>query len=170
MNIRIIGAVLIILGCGGVGFAIAASYHKEERTLRQLLNALDYMQCELQYHRTPLPELCRQVAAADKGILKKVFFSLTTELEDQISPDVERCMAHVLSSCKELPQLVGEALELLGQSLGRFDIEGQLKGLERVRSECRRGIENLEQNEILRNRSYQTLGLCAGAALAILFV
>jgi len=49
-------------------------------------------------------------------------------------------------------------------------MEGQLKGLESVRQECRRQVETLSYNRDARLRSYQTLGLCAGAALAILFV
>lgn len=170
MSIRIAGAILVIVGCGSFGFLIAAAHRREETILRQLLTALDYMQCELQYRLTPLPELCRQVAAGYSGAVRSVFFLLATELEDQISPDVERCMEHVLSKLKDLPKLTREAMELLGRSLGRFDLDGQLKGLEAVRQECRRNLEALAQNRDVRLRSYQTLGLCAGAALAILFI
>lgn len=170
MSIRIAGAVLVVIGTGGFGFLIAASYRREERLLRQLLNALDFMQCELQYRLTPLPELCRQVASSSEGVIRMVFLNLATELEDQITPDVEKCMAGVLSGLRDMPKLTRESLELLGRSLGRFDLEGQLRGLESVRRECRRGLDTLAQNAAIRNRSYQTLGLCAGAALAILFI
>lgn len=170
MSIRVVGAVLIVIGSGGFGFLIAASYRREERLLRQLLNALDYMQCELQYHLTPLPELCRQVAASAGGAIRFVFANLATKLEDQITPDVEKCMSDVLAGLREMPKLTRESLELLGRSLGRFDLDGQLRGLESVRQVCRRGLDTLSQNAAIRNRSYQTLGLCAGAALAILFI
>lgn len=170
MSIRIVGAVLVVMGTGGFGFLIASSYRREERLLRQLLNALDYMQCELQYRLTPLPELCRQVAASEKGVISSFFLNLAIKLEDQITPDVEKCMIDVLSDMRDLPKLTRESVELLGRSLGRFDIEGQLRGLESVRQVCRRGLETLSQNAAIRNRSYQTLGLCAGAALAILFI
>ena len=59
---------------------------------------------------------------------------------------------------------------MLGTSLGRFDLTGQLNGLEQVRSHCRRELEALAGNRDQRVRGYQTLGICAGAALAILFV
>lgn len=170
MSIRVVGAVLVVIGTGGFGFLIAASYRREERLLRQLLNALDYMQCELQYHLTPLPELCRQVAASAGGVIRFVFATLATRLEDQITPDVEKCMFDVLTGLREIPKLTRESLELLGRSFGRFDLEGQLRGLESVRQVCRHGLETLAQNSAIRNRSYQTLGLCAGAALAILFI
>ena len=54
--------------------------------------------------------------------------------------------------------------------IGRFDLEGQLQGLESVRVYCRDQLDNLAKDRDVRLRSYQTLGLCAGAALAILFV
>ena len=170
MNIKIIGAILVIAGCGGFGFKLAATHLREESSLRQLISALDYMACELQYRLTPLPQLCRQAGQESKGIISYVFLALSEELEGQISPDAERCMSAALCRVKDLPGLSRNAIESLGHSLGRFDIEGQLKGLEAVRQECRRNLELLNQNRETRLRSYQTLGLCAGAAIAILFI
>lgn len=170
MTIKLLGAVLIIVGCGGFGFKIAANHLREERTLRQLVCILDFMECELQYRLTPLPQLCRQAAGQSNGILSKVILTLTQELEDQISPDVERCMSAALSRFRDIPEITRQLLELFGRSLGRFDLSGQLKGIESVRQECRRRLEELTTNKDVRLRSYQTLALCAGAALAILFI
>lgn len=170
MTIKLIGAALIIVGCGGVGFKIAANHLREERIMRQLISVLEYMECELQYRLTPLPELCRQAAKQCKGILSDVFLALTEELEDQISPDVERCMSAGLSNFKDIPVKTLGLLELLGRSLGRFDLNGQLRGLESVRQECSRLLQELSNNKDVRIRSYQTLAICAGAALAILFL
>ncbi len=170
MSIKILGAVLIILGCGGFGFRIAAAHLKEEKSLRQLVVLLDYMECELQYRLTSLPALCRQAAAEGNTQLHHTFLHLASELENQIAPDVDRCMCAALEKAKELPHYTREAMFLLGRSLGRFDMEGQLKGLEMVRQQCRRDLDKLCSNKEVRLRSYQTLGLCAGAAMAILLI
>lgn len=170
MSIKVIGAIMVILGCGSFGFKLAANHLREEKTLRQLIAVLDYMECELQYRLTPLPVLCRQAAAESTGPLCQVFLFLALELEDQISPDVERCMTAALHKAKDIPILTQTGLLLLGRSLGRFDLDGQIKGLEAVRQECRRNLDNLNQNRDIRLRSYQTLGLCAGAAIVILFI
>lgn len=160
----------MILGCGGFGLKIAAAQRAEERTLRNLISVLDYMECELQYRLTPLPDLCRQSAAESSGCIRLIFSNLANELEDQISPDVERCMNAALCNVKGVPKRVMDNFVLLGSSLGRFDMNGQLKGLEAVRKECRRTLEAVTRNQDVRLRSYQTLGLCAGAAIAILFI
>ena len=164
-----IGAMLVIAGCGGVGFTMAWAYRREEQLLRNLKGSLDFMACELQYRLTPLPDLCRAVGAEQNNPVGQAFHRLCTELESQILPDVEYCMNKLLKE-SELPKRVREGFRLLGQNLGRFDLDGQLKGIESVRDYCDRELEALGRNREERLRSYQTLGLCAGAALAILFV
>lgn len=170
MNFKWIGALLVIAGCGGVGFAMAAGYKREEWSLRCLIGALDYMTCELQFRLTPLPALCRQAGKECRGPVGKVLTDLAAELENQIAPDADSCMYAALSRREDLPGQTREALRMLGASLGRFDLEGQLRGLEQIRGHCRSTLEALTQNRDQRIRSYQTLGVCAGAALAILFV
>lgn len=170
MSVKWIGAVLVMVGCGGFGFSLAASYRREEQMLRQLISVLNFMECELQYRLTPLPELCRQAAREARGGVREVLTRLAQELEEQIAPDVLSCMRSALAGGKDLPRRVGDVCLQLGHSLGRFDLPGQLKGLESVREACRRELEELDKNRDVRLRSYQTLGLCAGAALAILFL
>lgn len=170
MNVKLIGAALVVAACGGFGFLLAFNHRKEERTLRLLIGALDYMECELQYHLTPLPELCRQAAKESSGVIRNVLTALASEMDDQVSPDVASCMNAALVQGKDIPKSSRICLRKLGESLGRFDLPGQLKGLESVRGLCRQELERLSQNRENRLRSYQTLGLCAGAALAILLI
>ena len=170
MMMKWIGAALVVVGCGGTGFSMVAAHKREEKEIRQLMSALDYMQCELQYRMTPLPDLCRQTAVQSAGGIRSLFLHLATELEDQVSPDVSRCMNAAVSKTSVLTDSTAALATNLGKTLGRFDLEGQLRGLEQSRSECRRVLDKLTQNQETRLRSYQTLGLCAGAALAILFL
>ena len=170
MNYKWIGGILIILGCGGVGIRMAASHRREEKGIRDLLGALDLMECELQYHLTPLPDLCRQAASECGGTLGMVLTRLAEELDAQIAPDVDSCMRSALAAAEDMPEFVREELLSLGRSMGRFDLEGQLKGLESVRTSCREKLKVLTENKEVRLRSYQTLGFCAGVALAILFI
>ena len=168
--LKMIGAVCIILACGGMGYSMAAAHRREEQDLRQLIGVLDYMGCELQYRLTPLPELCRCAAAEFQGRISQVLSFLTQELEAQVSPDATACMRVAVERTNKLPESVRKNLLTLGSSLGRFDLSGQLRGLEGVRVQCRTDLDALELNREVRLRSYQTLGLCAGSALAILFL
>jgi stage III sporulation protein AB len=170
MTIKIIGAILILIACASFGLIIAYHHRKEVSTLKKLITALDYMECELQYRMCALPDLCRQTAAEFDGVLRSVFLQLSNELEDQISPDVRRCMQSVLAKMKDIPSVTLECLQTLGDSLGRYDLQGQLSALEAVSQLCKRDLEGLQLNRDARLRSYTTLGFCGGVALVILFI
>lgn len=76
--------------------------------------------------------------------------------------------AAVSASC--LTSDTKRLLLVLGRTLGRFDLEGQLKGIDGISREAAAELDRLTKNQDARLRSYQTLGLCAGAALAILLL
>lgn len=167
--IRFIGAVLLIGGCGGFGFAIGSQYRREIRMLRQLLSALLTMEWELKYRLTPLPELCGICAAATSGPLRNLFEVLRKELVSGSFAEISGCMNGLLQTM-ELPQRCKNCLQELGSSLGRYDLEGQLQGIGAVKERCGSYLEEMECNRPEQLRSYQTLALCAGAALVILLV
>jgi len=170
MTIKWIGAILIIAGCGWFGFSMALLYRKEEQMLKQLIKMLEYMECELGYRMIPLPQLFQNMADLCDGGLKRVFQGLSQELDSQISPDAGCCMNIVLSKFPDLPGVIHRALSMLGLSLGKFDLEGQLGEIASVKAHCQGELVIIRDQRDNRVRSYQTLGLCAGAALAILFI
>lgn len=170
MHMKIIGAILVVGACGGFGFSLAHESKREERLLLQILQILDYMQNELQYHLTPLSELCRGAGKESGGELRRILVRMARELEAQLAPDAASCMEKALCAESTLPRQTRKIMKQLGKSLGRFDLPGQLNGLEGVRKMCKRELKALEWNRDDRLRSYRTLGLCAGAALAILLV
>lgn len=170
MTIKLIGAVLVVTGCGGFGFAMAAAHRREEQMLNQLLIALEFMECDLSCRLTPLPQLCRSASNTVTGPIHTFFLLLAQELEAQVAPDAACCVRAVTERMPGLSPAIGAQLLELGNTLGRFDLPGQLRGLRNAQNRCRLSLEELTRNRDNRLRSYQTLGLCAGAALAILFL
>ena len=170
MHYKLIGAVCIIVGCGSCGFLMASHYLSNMRMLQSLVSVLDYMDSELQYRATPLPVLCRDAAQQVNGKVRQIFTTLADELDAQVSPDVRRCMASTLDRIADVWCPLVFILMELSASLGRFDMHGQLRAIARARSLCDEKLKQLQQGKDNRLRSYQTLGICAGASLAILFV
>lgn len=168
MEIKWMGAVLVIFGCGGFGYSIAAAHRRQERLLRQLQRSLRLVRWELQYRLTALPELCRLVGKETDGVIQKVFLDMHRELNWQSAPDASGCMAAALRLNPDLPPKVRRILKHLGSVLGRFDLQGQLDGIRAVQEEISQALLDDGKDRQQRLRSYQTLGLCAGCALAIL--
>ena len=170
MNLKLVGAILVIASCGGFGFLLAANYRREEKMLRQLLKILEFMECELRYRQSALPQMCKDAASYATGCIGKVFTLLASELEMQVCPDAVCCMDVSLKNVQGLSTAARQILLQLGRSLGRFDLNGQLSELASVKAACNELLEDHLSHKEVRIRNYQTLGLCAGAALAILLI
>ncbi len=170
MTLKVIGSVLVILGCGGFGLLIAANYKREEKSLQALLEALEYMLSELRFHLPPLEQLCVDASKLSNGVVSKALCALSKELNAQVAPDSESCMRAALESTKDVPVLTGNMFRLLGKTLGKFDLEGQIQGIQKVIDEVRKNIILLSSDRENRLRSYHTLGFCAGISLAILLI
>ena len=170
MNYKVIGAILVIVGCGGFGFLIANGCKREERYLRELYGALEFMAAELKYRLSPLSELINRAAEHTSGTLWQLFSVLDEELAGQIAPNAEACMREALAKTPSIPPLTGKMLRLLGKSLGKFDLSGQLAGIDLVREGCKENLERISTDRQERLRSYRTLGICAGIAIAILLI
>ncbi len=168
MNLKWLGAAFLAAGCAGFGCSMAAGVRRETALLRRLCAMLNHMECQLRYQVTPLPELCRMVPV--RGPLGKVMKHLTRELEEAMAPDVRTCMASAIHKSGELPASVRSLLMQLGDTLGRFDLAGQLQELKAIRRECEVQLAVVSENQDIRLRSYTTLGLCAGAAAVILLI
>ena len=170
MNTKWFGAAMVFLACGGFGFSIAASYRREIMVLRQLEYMINLMESELSYRLTPLPDLCKKVGKNVGGLPRRVLEGLARELERQICPDVSSCMHSVLAQTEYLPRSAERIFTRLSTSLGEYDLPGQLKGLESVRQNCTRMLLRMDDHREQRLRGYQTLGICAGVALVIIFI
>ena len=88
----------------------------------------------------------------------------------ELSACTKSCCLQALSRVKDMPDSVNSILILLSDTLGRFDLSGQLNGLDYAINQANQLLDKLTFDQDQRLRSYQTLALCAGAALAILLV
>lgn len=170
MYLRWIGASLILAGCTWTGLSAATSFSLQEHMLCQLQHVLSYMMCQLQYRQLPLPTLCRQASLESPGTVGRILSDLSEALDSQIEPDVFGCMQRVLGNYRLPGKRMQRIFLLLGRNLGCFDLQGQITGLEEVASICEQEQKPLSQKKQNVMRSYRTLGVCAGAALVILFL
>ena len=169
MMLQYIGAILVICACGGYGFLLAANYRREEKYLKQFLDAVHFMECELEYNLTSLPQLCAEAGQKAGGKVGAVFAAFSEQLALQKYSEPAACMEIALKE-SALTGNIAELFTFLGRSVGRFDLDGQRKGLQQIQNECSCLLTKMQENRDVRIRNYQTLGLCAGAALAILFI
>lgn len=171
-EIRLIGMVLVFGGASAFGFNAALHVRQTTTQLRQLLSALEMMRCELNYTMTPLPRLCRMVAGTAKGAISTLFENLSSALSQDGGIDPAQAMRSAIGRTKRLllPDEILFSLLELGETLGKFDIDGQNSMLQITQQRLRACLEVYEKERSQRCRSYEALGICTGAALIILMI
>jgi len=170
MQYKVLGAIMIILGCGGYGFRLAIRYKNQEKMFYQIIRIIDVIQSELQYRLTPLPLICQLVTKESSGCIKLIFRRLQEELYKKVSTDVSSCMQQVIFECKVPSGTIREILLLVANALDRFDMSGQIRGLEFARSSCIRYVDEIAKNKDEKTKCYKVLGFCTGIALAIVLI
>lgn len=170
MPFKWIGSALII-GSSIVFAAKQTVYHATEiHLLDDFIRIIDNITSELTYHLTSLPELIATNANHSPTIIRKVFTLLAENLNQQILPDAESCMISAIQKT-DIPYVhLQKILLLFGNSIGRFDLDGQIKELEITKEQCKQELQLLKSNHTERIRSTRVLCLCAAIALVILLI
>lgn len=168
--LKTLGILMVIAGASGTGFSMALNVHRTSELLQQLLAALELMRNEIACRRTPLPELMRQLQAAVHGPASEFFGRLAGDLERRQVGTVAASVRRQVAATPAFPSPVRQVLLQLGAGLGQYDAEGQLRSVELAEARLRSQLEQLRAQQQARVRSYCTLGVCAGLALAILAI
>lgn len=170
MIIKILGALLIVIACAFIGYQFSVSYIREISHFKDLIWALDNMERELQYRLTPLPDLCRSIFNDNGCKISQIFLKLADLLDSHTENTVFACMEIAIMAVNIQSARVNNLLLNLGKTLGKFDVSGQIKGMQTIKEESIAILNSLSLNQKEKVRSIKTIGLCAGIAIAILLM
>ena len=170
--IRMIGAGLVVLAAALAGFGCAASVRAQCAQLEGLCWALAYMKSEISSRLTPLPLLFSSLAQCRQKDIAAFFGEAGRALSVPPGCTVPVSFKRGFAAAPAL-RLGGtcvQALYGLAMGLGRFELESQLAAIEA----CRRTVEQelliVQAQKRARCRSYETIGVCAGLALAVILL
>ena len=163
--LKMLGAACVIFSASAVGFGFSGNVRRQCAQLTALIEALTYLKSEMLYRRTPLPQALGMLAehsadAAVGGLLAKA----AKKLEESCTLSVHAAFRAALGMAD------GQALLSLSLSLGQLDLDGQERALELASERLSAQLRLLEQGRSARCRSYATIGICAGMALAVILL
>lgn len=168
--LRVAGVCLILLGAGGFGIQRAAAFFRQLIQLREFSAMLELLSCELNYTLLPAGELCRQTSTRATGTAARFLAAYAGALEqDRLPPAAAR---EALNQTRGLllPNDASLALLELFGALGRYDLDGENRLLALTQQRIRQALQRCETEKRPLARGYAALGLCTGAALAILLL
>ena len=166
--LRLLGAALVTLSASLVGFGFARGVRRQCAQLEGLLWALDFMQSELSSRLTPLPQLFSALSACRQKDVALFFEAAGRALS--VPPGCTVPVSFKRGFQASPGQEAVQTLYGLSMGLGRFDLESQLAAIERAKGSITSVLLQLQAQKRARCRSYETIGICAGLALAVILL
>ena len=170
--LKFLGVACIVLGAGAVGFGCAGRLRRQAQQLADLQTALCFMKSEVLCRLTPLPELLQRAGDEADGTVGRLFYKLSERMRSDPHAAPQTLFTQVTKELplSELPAQAQRALLGLFMALGQFDAEGQSRSIDLACARLREQAEILEKSRIAQSRSFRTVGICAGFAIAVILL
>lgn len=168
---RLLGAVLVIAGCGALGLGAAARLEGRVRDLGELAAGLDALQRELGWRLAPLPQALEGAARAVRSPAADLFDRCarrTRSPEGQAFQEIWR--EELERACLRLKLEDRVLLDRLGGVLGRYDGDSQRLALEDAAAGLRTLQGAAAEDRSRLGRVYGVLGAAAGLLTVILLL
>ncbi len=168
---RLMGAALVVAGCGALGLRAAARLEGRVRDLGELAAGLDTLRRELGWRLSPLPDGLEAAGRALHGPAADFFAQCARRArapDGQAFQEVWR--AELDAAPLRLKPEDRALLERLGPVLGRYDGDSQRLALEEGAAGLRalQGAAADERNRL--GRVYGVLGVTTGLLAAIVLL
>lgn len=169
--IRLMGAVLLITGCGCLGLGAVGRLDGRVRDLRELSAGLELLRRELGWRLTPLPKALEAAEEGTQGRAAQFFRFCARRAGNLSGTPFQQLWREGLEQCPlRLEREDRALLEQLGPVLGRYDGDSQCQAVEKALAGLERQQARAEENRRRLGRVYGVLGVTAGLFLAILLI
>lgn len=169
---KLLGAVLVVLASCVVGFGYAGSVRAQIRQTEALLAAVTTMKNEIAYRMTPLEDLLELLRHSQEPVIGDFFENWKNTLYHGEYTTIQRALNQAVSKTEglNLTEETVQTLDVLAGSLGKSDVEGQCTAIDLTAEQLRLQLQYLQAGSHRRARSYRTISVCTGLALAVILL
>jgi stage III sporulation protein AB len=157
----VFGVIMIVTGCGGLGIAAFARLEARVKILTAFSMLASRLTCEIGFRLTPLTELPGRLPA-----LKQFWDEMAYD------PYGRETFSEAWSRVADrldLPAIDRALLCEMGEVLGRYDAENQVKTLDALRQQLDISLEAAREKRKANGRLYALTGVLGGLILAVVF-
>lgn len=166
--IKLVGTGMILASSFWAGLHAALRLKRTHEQLRDLTAALELIAGEIRFAATPFVPLCRRAGEGRCAAVHSLFETLAQEGECPETQTSGLTRRACVKAGLQLPEHALSVLERLFDGFGRFDRDGQLRQIELASAELNRLSNELASQMDGRCKTYEVLGLTAGAAVLVL--
>lgn len=170
---KVIGALLVIFSCTGIGLYFSAMTKGRVADLKALKKEIYLLRGDICYGSTPLPEAFEMLAQRSGNHFKCFFFNIALQLKkfDGL-PFAQIWDKGIQENLSEsfLNEQDKEQLHKLGDTLGFMDKDTQIKSIELYIEQLDQELTEAIQNQKEKTRLYNMLGVLCGLFLTVVLI
>lgn len=155
-----------------MGLGLARTVRRQQAQTLAFIDAVLRIRHELQYRLTPLPEIFAALGGSRNREIAEFFSRLAALLSSAQTCTVGYACRQALRRTEVLciPAGVRTALMSLFDTLGKYDLDGNLQALDLALGRLREEARQLQGSAAARCKTYVTLGVCTGLAVAVILI
>ena len=170
---RMIGYLLIMTGCSGLGIWYSMQFRQQHRKLQVMCRILELFMGQIRYGRSTLPECCLQLSQRVDEPYKSCFYEIYRDaFKDEGTAFGHLCEKTLTEGLKKL--IVAKEhkeLFILGFTKVGFEEDRmQIRNIEQIKDELEDELNNLSRENASKCRLAISLGAMSGLLLVIMFL
>ncbi|MCM1246154.1 MAG: stage III sporulation protein AB [Roseburia sp.] len=171
--LKLAGIFIILCGTTALGMYKSCQYVTRFRNLTEIKKVFLYIQGEVRYRNTPMPETLEAAACKVKGPLGNFFRHVSGSLEKKSGLDFkeiwEQCLFQDVPG-EILEREAREELAGMGSQLGCLDRQAQERAIDYFLDKWEFIIEKRQREKSNRLRLYYVCGVMGGLLVVIILV
>ena len=170
MYVKGIGCILILAGCFYYGHLQAQKWETGVSLLEEWCQKLIFLQDEIRYAKTPLPELFKMLGNEKKQTPVTLFFTRTAEELKKGEESLERIWSKQTRMLTSKLPLDYERTRLLGQGMSRMFTHTQAEYMKGYIAQLNQKINRSRSELADRKKVIQTLSIAAGVVMVLILL
>lgn len=171
--LKITAVIIIFLSCTYIGFYYGENFKKRSKQLNTILKSILFLNNEVIYANTPLPEALKYISLKVEAPINSVLSGVSDKLLKGESTSVYEAFENEYRNNKSEFNLIEEDKRIVKdflRSLGESGVYGQDKlfnlTIENMKLNCK-SAEELAKKNI---KMYRAIGMCIGAMISIFLI
>ncbi len=169
--LKLVGGLLVVLACTGMGFYLAKQYSERPKQIRQWASALKAIEAEIMYNATPMNQLAKQLGEQMPAPCSYFFTALYEELEQtsqNLSEAWDKTMTLYIPHTA-LKRKEQESLRQFGHTLGKYNRVEQEKQIHLTLNHLEREEAEARAEQAKYEKMWRNLGFLSGVFIVLLF-
>lgn len=171
--LKMVGALLVITGCVGIGFYKCTEIAGRIEELKEIYRLILMIKSEIDYLAWPLAEAMGKAAGCCKERFRLFFEMIERRLYEKNGETFSEIWADSVYGCFSDSYMKDADLRLLcniGEHLGLTDKQTQVSALELYMENLKATISHLESTSAQKQRVYKCISAFSGLMAVILLI